>query len=81
MKIRVEFFSRLREATGTSEIVRELKDGSTVQDLLDDLYKAFPCLRKWDSHIRVAADVEYVGRNDPLKEGKTISVMPPVQGG
>ena len=47
----------------------------------DALYAEWPGLREWDSRIRVAVDLEYVGRDHPVQEGQEIAVMPPVQGG
>ena len=81
MKVEVQFFSRLRDLVGASQMERELPDGQTINDLLESLYGSFPRLREWDEHILTAVGLEYAGRGEALREGDSVSVMPPVQGG
>lgn len=81
MKVRVQFFSRLRDLAGASEMNLELSEGAKVSDLLETLYKQTPALRAWDKSILVASGVEFVGRDHLVKSDEEISVMPPVQGG
>jgi len=81
MKIHVQFFSRLRELAGVSEMEIEVPTGSTSADLLELLYLRMPAFRDWDKSILVAAGVEFVGRDYILQPGDQISIMPPVQGG
>jgi MoaD family protein len=81
MKIRVQFFSRLREVTGSEHLDLEMKAGATVSDLLAELFARFPKLRGWERSILAGADVEFVDRDYVLMEGVEISIMPPVQGG
>ena len=81
MKIRVEFYSQLRDLAGTSELNVDLPAEATVADLLEKLYKKAPALRSRDKSILVGAGVEFVDRNYKLKAGDEISIMPPVQGG
>jgi MoaD family protein len=81
MKLHVQFFSRLRELAGVSEMELEVADGTRISELLELLYSRTPALRDWDKSILVAAGVEFVGRDYVLKPGDQISIMPPVQGG
>ena len=81
MKIHVQFFSRLRELAGVSEMEIEVPARSTTADLLELLYLRTPALRNWDKSILVAAGVEFVGRDYVLRPGDQVSIMPPVQGG
>jgi len=81
MKVHVQFFSRLRELAGVSEMELELSNGATATDLLELLYVRAPALRDWDKSILVAAGVEFVGRDYVLQPDDRISIMPPVQGG
>ncbi len=62
MKIHVQFFSRLRELAGVSEMEMEVPAGSRSADLLELLYLRAPALRDWDKSILVAAGVEFVAR-------------------
>ena len=81
MKIHVQFFSRLRDVTGSERLDLDMKAGATVSDLLAELFARFPTLRVWERSILVGADVEFVDRDYVLREGDEISIMPPVQGG
>ena len=81
MRIRVQFFSQLKEIVGTDETAIDLCDGATVGDLLRRLYSASPALEKWDRNILVGAGVEFVERDYVLQPNDQIAIMPPVQGG
>lgn len=81
MKVQVQFFSRLRDLAGVSEIELEIPDATQVAELLGILYSRTQALRDWDKSILVAAGVEFVGRDYVLQPGDQVSVMPPVQGG
>jgi molybdopterin converting factor small subunit len=81
VKVRVQFFSRLRDLAGTSSTAVEVSEGTRAADLLQVLYSETPALRDWDKSILVAAGVEIVERDYVLKPGDEISIMPPVQGG
>ena len=79
MNVHVQFFSRLRDLAGESEL--EVPERTTVAELLGILYARAPALRDWDKSILVAAGVEFVGRDYILQSDDRISIMPPVQGG
>lgn len=81
MNIHVQFFSRLRELAGESDIELEVPEETKVAELLDILYMRTPALREWDKSLLVAAGVEFVGRDQQLQSNDHISIMPPVQGG
>ena len=81
MKVHVQFFSRLRDLAGVSEMELDVPEGTTAAALLETLYSDTPALRDWDKSILVAAGVEFVGRDYVLKSDDQISIMPPVQGG
>ena len=81
MKVRAQFYAQLRDLIGKREIDVDLAEGSTVRELLDEIYARHPKLRSHDKSILIGADVEFVDRNYKLKPGEEISIMPPVQGG
>ena len=82
MRVRVLFFSLLRDLTGESEMAWELPAGKArVADLLESLYERWPKLRSWDGRILVAVDCRFAGREEVLAEGREVAIMPPVQGG
>jgi molybdopterin synthase sulfur carrier subunit len=81
MKVQVQFFSRLGDLAGLSEMDLDVPEGTKVADLLEMLYSRTPALREWDKSILVASGVEFVTRDHVIKSGSEISIMPPVQGG
>jgi len=83
MSVRVLVFSLLRDAVGREALDVNLPNESewAVSDLLDHLYEAHPELKKWDASLLVAVDQEYASRDQTLKSGQEIAIMPPVQGG
>ncbi len=81
MKIETQFFSRLRDLAGGNQTTFELPEGSTVSDLLEYLYAEHPAMREWDRTLLVAVGLEFAERTQVLREGDSVSVMPPVQGG
>ena len=81
MKIRVQFFSRLRDVTGSEHLDLDMKAGATVSDLLAELFARFPKLHDWERSVLVGAGVEFVDRDYVLRTDEEISIMPPVQGG
>lgn len=80
MKIRVLFFSLLRDLAGTDALDHSF-EGGTVDDLLKNLYEKIPALSEWDANLLVAVNSEYAKRETPVKDGDEVALMPPVQGG
>jgi molybdopterin converting factor small subunit len=81
MRLRVQFYSHLRDLACAPELELEMPDGAVVADLLQEIYRHKPALLAADKTILVAAGVEFVDRQYPLKNDEEISIMPPVQGG
>jgi sulfur-carrier protein len=81
MKVRVQFYAQLRDLVGIRELDIDVAEGSTIRDLLEQVYAQQPKLRPHDKSILIGAGVEFVDRNYKLSPGDEISIMPPVQGG
>jgi molybdopterin synthase sulfur carrier subunit len=81
MKVRVQFYAQLRDLMGMRHLDVDVADGSTVRDLLDQIYAQQPSLRAHDKSILIGAGVEFVDHNYRLRSGEEIAIMPPVQGG
>lgn len=81
MKVRLQYFSRLKDLVAQAEADQTLAENATVADLLGELYRATPALRDWDGSILVGVGVEFVERDHVLRDGDEVSIMPPVQGG
>lgn len=81
MTVRVLFFAAHRELLGTSETTVDLPEGSTVDDLLQELRNRG---RPWDlvpSNPAVAVNRKYADGPHALSEGDEVAVIPPVAGG
>ena len=81
MKVRVQFYAQLRDLVGIRELDIDVAEGSTIRDLLEQVYSQQPKLRPHDKSILIGVGVEFVDRNYKLKQGDEVSIMPPVQGG
>ena len=81
MKIEAQFFSRLRDMAGSSQLSLEMPEGATVGELLARLYAEHPGMQDWDKTLLIAVGLEFADRTQILHEGDSVSVMPPVQGG
>ena len=81
MKVRLQFYAQLRDLLEMRELEVDVAEGSTIRDLLEQVYAQQPKLRPHDKSILIGAGVEFVDRNYRLSPGEEISIMPPVQGG
>jgi molybdopterin converting factor small subunit len=81
MKVRAEFYSRLKEIVGARALDISLPKDASVNDLFEHLRESYPKLQDFEKSMLFGIGVEFVDRNHPLNEGDTIAIMPPVQGG
>lgn len=81
MKVRVLFFSVLRDITGADEISLELPAGSMLSTVLAQIEVRWPKLRDWQGSLLLALDQTYVKRDALLHDSGEVAIMPPVQGG
>lgn len=81
MKLKVKFFAILRERAGVAEITKELKDGSTVDDLWKALQQDYPKLAVSGIRLLYAVNQNYVTPDHQLKESDEVVFVPPVSGG
>jgi molybdopterin converting factor small subunit len=81
MKVRAEFYSRLKEVVGAPVLEISLPEKVTVNDLFEQLLVSHPQLRDFEKSMLFGVGVEFVDRNHALNDGDVIAIMPPVQGG
>jgi molybdopterin converting factor small subunit len=81
MKVRAEFYSRLKEIIGAPALDISLAENATVNDLFEQLKESYPQVRDFEKSMLFGIGVEFVDRNHMLNDGDTIAIMPPVQGG
>lgn len=84
VKVKVKYFSLLRDYTGRVEEEIELEDKPRLKDLLDKIAEKYPDLKLLsDDSVPAIALVngKYVDGNHELKDGDEIALMPPASGG
>lgn len=91
MKVRVKFFTTLKEITGKGEEVIKLSSEVNIGEFLDILLKRYgPELAEYvfkdgdiSPYLIVLIDGKkpHQGLKTPLKDGATIALLPPIGGG
>jgi len=80
-RINVRYYSRFRELTGREAEPLHLDDSPTVGDALAAVMCKYPALLPYQGSLLLARNNEYASPGEPLGEGDTLDVMPPVSGG
>lgn len=78
MTINFLAFAQARDFFGISECALTLPDDTTAAAALDSVR---PGWRDALPGSRVAIDLEYADWDEPLLDGQTLAVIPPVSGG
>ncbi len=81
MKIKVKFFALHREAVGESEIEIEVKEGVTIDKLVEMLIHDYPKLEELKDSNILSLNHNYANGSESLKEGDEVALFPPVGGG
>jgi molybdopterin synthase catalytic subunit len=81
MQVTVKLFARLREVVGSGQLVRELEEGATLDNLLQELYSEFPHLRDLAGRTFVALNHQLAAPSSHLHNGDEVALFPPVSGG
>jgi molybdopterin converting factor small subunit len=81
MQIPVQFYSYFKELTGCTQTTLPLPEGSTLDDLFQELAVRFPKLASMQKSTLIAVGLEYQTRDYLLKPDDEVSLFPPVQGG
>ena len=81
MRVTVRLFARLRDLAGTGELVREVPDPATVQDVWTSLTADMPSLVQYEGTMSVAVNAEYARMGADVHDGDEVAFLPPVSGG
>ena len=81
MNVKVKFFAHCRELAGTDLMELDLHEGATGEVLMKILEEKYPKLGELSSYVALAVNDDYVNRDKVLKDGDSISLIPPVSGG
>jgi sulfur-carrier protein len=81
LRVVVHLWSYFKELAGTSQLTVELPRGSSLGQLLDEVYRRHPKLGALRQSTLLAVGVEYQGASYLIQAGDEVSLFPPVQGG
>jgi len=81
MKIKVLLYYHLKEKAGTGTLDIDIKNGSTIKDLKDQLAIDHPGLRTHLDNVMILVDGKIVLNEDKLIENSSVSFLTPVGGG
>ena len=80
IKIRLKCFSQVKYALGKNEIIFELENGASTDDL-EKIVRKKAEGKLNDVTLSTAVNKKYISRNTELEDGDEVAFIPPVQGG
>lgn len=81
MKIRVKYFSALRDITGKVSEELDVPDDYTLGKLSDWFFKTYPKALAYKDDVIFLVNGRNATENYLLREGDEVAIMPPVSGG
>lgn len=81
IKIKVLLFGSCREVAGASELNFDLTPPADVAGAWEEIKTRFPNLEKFERSALFAVNEEHVRKEQPLEDGDTLAIFPPVSGG
>lgn len=82
-RVRVRFFANFREKAGLEETTLEIRDKTTVAQVIGELAKSLGALKELfkSGSVIVAVNHEVAVPELIVKDGDEIAIFPPVSGG
>lgn len=81
MDVVVKMFASHRERTGQPEVHLEVPDGSSVEQVFDELVRQYPALGETASFTTFARNRKVVNRSEPLRDQDELALLQPMSGG
>jgi molybdopterin synthase catalytic subunit len=81
MKVKVKLFAAAREIVGQGEVALDVREGSTVGDVMEHFFARYPKLKGIAGSLVFAVNREVAQRGASVQEGDEVGVLPPVSGG
>ena len=81
MKVKVFYFSSIKDIVKKSNEEITLENNSSVSELLKVLKEKYPEISDHLNNIMIAINEEYSTLETTLKNGDTVALIPPVSGG
>ncbi len=81
MKIKVLYFSSIKDKLKKKEDLLDISENTTLEDVISLLKEKYPEIAESLDKSMFAVNEEYANKDKILKEGDTVAVIPPVSGG
>jgi len=81
IRVKVLFFGRVREITGLTEEEGEVREGTTLADLLERYMRRYPQLAGFRASLVASRNQEFAEWDTRISNGDEIAFLPPVSGG
>lgn len=81
MAVTVLLFASIAEAAGSRSLCLDAAPGDTVADVRDRLIARLPELARFVPTLLYAVDEVYAKPTEPVPDGSTLALIPPVSGG
>ena len=81
LSVVVHLWSYFKDLAGTARLTVDVPRGSSLDRVLDEVYRRHPRLGALRQATLLAVGVEYQGGSYVLQPGDEVSMFPPVQGG
>ena len=81
ISITVLLFGACREAAGTESLVNQLPAPVDVAQAFAHLKQRIPQIENFERSALFAVNEEHARPDQPLKDGDTLAIFPPVSGG
>jgi molybdopterin converting factor subunit 1 len=81
IRVTVLLFGACREAAGVSEIDCRLDVPATAAGAWVEIKSRYPALERFERSALIAINEEHATIQQPLKDGDTLAIFPPVSGG
>ncbi len=80
INVQVKLFSIVKDSVGESNILLNVSDKSTAEDILHKIIKKNE-EKLLGLPIRIAVNQSYVDESYPINDGDVVALIPPVSGG
>ncbi len=81
MKVKVLYFSSIKDRIKKREEVLEIPENTAVSQFIEIIKQKHPEISDLIDKVMIAVNEEYTSNETRLKEGDIIAIIPPVSGG